>query len=133
MDQRERTELYLTSIKLSTVSIGLENLIRKKGLNEHERLSFEKFSSLLCKLDYDSPYQNRSTASVVLATSIRPYFYEALMEQRGWSDRQFLDKFYLTLESKGEEPLLSRKELESASKLCYLMCRKILSDIRKPL
>jgi hypothetical protein len=115
-DLLTKAEIFAASVKLKRTSSCLEK-IAESGLTDLEKGLLGWAGCMLSKVDWDSPYYERSDFSDGLATTLRPGFYDAFQKMKLLPNRSFLDRLYKTLESKGEKQELSEKELVVAKEL----------------
>lgn len=125
----EKAEMFAVSARLTTTSSCLEK-IAEGSLTDTEKELLGWAGSMLGRVDWHSPYHETSDFSEVLATSLRPGFYGAFIKMRLPPNRDFLDRLYNTLVSKGEKQELSEKELITAKELLKRMSDYALNESR---
>ena len=140
-DLGEKAELFQISLFLKNASGVLEKLSKGKSLANEEQERLMWASKLLGAADWDSPHYKKRQGEFpnVMATAIRPYFDGAITEGMVLKDfsfsdeedkRRFLEGFYQTLASGGQQIALSGEEIETARKITPKTADKVFSYLQ---
>lgn len=119
MDLQKQAELISISHKLDSVAEGLLKIINETSLNDEEKEDFEWVGNLVGQIDEKSKHYEKYPELSVLATELRPEFYEKPIGG-------YLNKVYTTLKSKGENIPLSKRELNQSYTDFLVISSKIL-------
>lgn len=130
-------KLFAVSSKLQYAATIMERLSDGKELEPDERENLRYCGCLIEQLDWNSEgFRNRGEHKedaefyelCCIATDARPYFYSGLIriENPALLEREFLDRFYHTLKSGGEEILLNAGEIVNARSLIEKISNSLL-------
>ena len=115
-DLPEFARLFVTSARLTNVQEGLQKLMRNEPLDAHENESLGWAEDLWGQLDWDSPSYKSRVDMCVMATTLRPYFFQALIREGVPYSQEALDKIGSSLQPRENKPL-SSSELGLASRI----------------
>jgi hypothetical protein len=129
-DLLTKAELFATSAKLVTTFSCLEKMAGGE-LTDIEKEVLGWAGGMISGVDWDSPHYEKSDFSAVLATTLRPGFYDAFIKMKLLPNRNFLNRLYNTLESKGEKQELSERELVVAKEVLKRMSDYAFEEYRE--
>ena len=106
--------------------------INQQEIDESETKNFEWAANLVSEMDWNSThYHNREHQELcVIATRLRPNFYETLRRLRVPFDAEFSEGIYEILKSSGKKIQLKIEEFEQAYQLVQLMARDNLTELQ---
>ena len=142
MDLEEKAKVFQVSCFLQASVGALRKLSKEKQLSNEEQGRLKWASELFGAVDWDSPNykKRRGEFSSTIATTIRPYFYDAivdgmLLQEFAFSSklvfREFLEGFYHTLASGGRCIALSESDIRTAGIITQKMADKTLSYLQR--
>lgn len=131
---QDLAKLFEASSRFQTVASELLKIINNPELTCDESKTFDWVANLLGQIDWDSePYKQETfTGLTVLATELRPLFYQSLVRLDINSGRFFLDRVYDALKTYGKNCQLSANELNQAQQLFQCMATDILVQFSHP-
>jgi hypothetical protein len=133
MDLREEAGLFVASSRLQSVADGLKKIIDGWQIELSETGNFDWVRDLTGQLDWNSDYYGRGEhlELFVMATRLRPIFYEALFKFRVPFGERFSEGVYETLKSYGRNVQLSREGLKQACDVYQEMATSILTELQR--
>jgi hypothetical protein len=125
---RYEAELFLASSRLQSVASGLKKIIDGKEVNDSKNFCWA--GDLTARMDFNSKYFQEKEELCVIATRLRPKFYEAILKFEIPFDSNFSDNLYETLNSGCNRIELKDNELRQAYQLYQGIASSILNDLR---
>ena len=128
-DFKEYTELFCASTRLQSVAIGLREII--EGQENAERGNFEWGANMLGQMDWNSKHflKRENPELCVIATELRPKFYETILKLGIPFNKSFSERIYETLRSCGKRVQLRTEELKQAYQMFQSMADDTLAEL----
>lgn len=125
-DLNGHAKLFETSVRLSSARQGLQRLIREGEIDANDRRELQWAGKLWGQMDWDSPSYRSDESMAVIATILRPYFFDALIhEKRSYGDDE-LNEIRHSLDSGNGSPLA----LERAERIIGHMSRLLFYNLQ---
>ncbi len=125
-DLNEHAKLFEISIRLSSAHQGLQRLIREGEVDASDKNYLQWVGKLWGQMDWDSPNYRSDESMAVIATELRPYFFDALTrEKRVYEDHE-LSEIRDSLENGNGNPLA----LERAERIIGHMSRLLFYKLQ---
>lgn len=107
------------STKLQSIATGLQKIINHQPIKKDDKEKFEWGANLLGQIDWESKHYGKHPELSVIATELRPEFYDIF-------NTEYLERIYQTLKSQGKKVLLSKEELMKTYKGFALIATNVL-------
>lgn len=129
---QDKAELFSASVRLQSVATGLQRIIDRQQMEERATENFKWMGNLVGQMDWDSQHyhQREHPELCLIATKLRPRFYEALLRFRIPFDAKFSEGIYETLKSYGGKVQLEVEELRQAHQIFESMATDILTELQ---
>lgn len=127
-DCSDLRDAFCVSSRLALLSANLEKIANGKELDEKAKRNMHEMGQMFERIDWHSKGYEKSTFDCVLATSIRPFFYHALikLEIPDSEQKSLFDRFYKMLNSCGGKNELSEEEFKKSKDTVDFMSRDLL-------
>ena len=129
---QDEAELFSASVRLQSVAIGLNKIIDGQQIEGREQENFEWAGNLVGQMDWNSKHyhQREHPELCVMATRLRPRFYDALLRLRIPFDAKFSEGLYDTLKSYGKKVQLGTEKLRQAHQVVQSMATDTLTELQ---
>jgi hypothetical protein len=131
MDLDEYAETFVISTRMQEVARALDSIMGGKTLETRPAV-LDWVAEVTGQIDFDAPINNPgiSPEIKVVATRLRPLFFELLSQLRIPNGSAFLGQTYKTLKSYGARVVLSREELMQARELYGVIGQNLLVSLQ---